>query len=158
MNTDESFEEFLLDGVLCKISIDSEDSKTMDIEIVPLPPIAEGSYERWLQMREITGLDKRNQWTVLGPASDRYFRHLFYTLEENWQLESLPSENELDEYIHAMETIAKVPVEEIVEGLIKENFPTDAIEPFKKLAVKYFKMFNCLIASDFWKCKKAGDI
>ncbi len=157
MNTDESFEEFLLDGVPCKISIDSEDSKTVTIDITPSPSNNDDE-ETIKQLAQAAGLNKQNQWTVLGPASDRYFRYLYYTLEENWRLESLPSENELDEYIHAMETIAKVPVEEIVEGLIKENFPTDAIEPFKKLAVEYFKMFNCLIGSDFWKCKKEGAI
>ena len=130
--------ELKIGGVPCRIRIRGAQEETYAIKIklsefqrpetMGLIMLSPGA------LAEGAGIAKRNVWTAAGPFDPIFRQNLIEMIERNYRRETLSGDSDPEEPDVVMRRLVNHYVEPIIDDLVKEGFPKDAVPAFRQFA------------------------
>ena len=143
--------EVNIGGVPCRMRIRGAQEETYAIKIrLRDPGLMELAMFSTELLAEFTGLANRNMWNTPGPFDPIFRQMLLGTIENNYRHETMPSDSDPEEPDVVMRTLVDHFVEPMINDLIKEGFPEDAVPVFRQFAREDFALSIGLTIGQFW--------
>ena len=101
-------------------------------------------------LAEGAGIAKRNIWTVAGPSDPLFRQNLIGMIERNYQRETQPGDSDPEDPDDVMRSLVDHFVEPVIDKLIEEKFPKDAVPVFRQFAREDFAFSIGLTIGQFW--------
>lgn len=105
-------------------------------------------------LAEGAGIAKRNVWTAAGPSDPLFRQKLIGMIERNYQRETHSDDSDPEEFDVIMRRLVNHFVEPVIDKLVEEKFPKDAIPVFRQFAREDFALSIGLTIGQFWDSVK----
>ena len=101
-------------------------------------------------LTELAGIANRNTWNTSGSFDPIFRQNLIGTIELNYHRETHSDDSDPEDPDALMRMLVDHYVEPIIDDLVKEGFPKDAIPAFRQFAREDFAFSIGLAIGQFW--------
>ena len=101
-------------------------------------------------LAELAEIANRNAWNTAGPFDPIFRQNLIGTIELNYHRETHSGYSDPEEPDAVMRMLVDHYVEPIIDDLVKEGFPKDAVPVFRQFAREDFAFSIGLTIGQFW--------